>query len=751
MRPREWAHGLPRSPRVPPHRCCPSSALAAPRPIWQIRSTVIAAVALLVAACGGGKDVLGPTVGSLSVAVEGLPPTASASVTVSGPNGFTQVVGPAAITLTDLAPGTYTVAAAGVSDGGATYVPLPATQTVQVSAGGVAGASISYTATPGSLSLTVSGLPPGTSGAVTITGPSGYASTQGGSIVLGGLEPGTYALSAAVVGSATVYDPSPLAQSVVVSSSAAAAATVSYVQRATVSMNLTIHGFHITQSVQTYDRAVPLVAGRNGLLRVFVVASQSNTSAPEVRARFYRSGSLVQTVVIPAPGVSVPVDTIGSQANLARTWNADLPASLLQPGLDLVLDVDPTNLVPESSDTDNDYPADGNPIGLNLRTVAPLDLRFVPIRRTADNTTGNVNAGNVAQFADQTVRMHPLAAVNVDVRAAYTFTDTAQIQSNDGNGVWLRILSQVNALQAAEGGGRNYYGVIAVPYGGGIAGYGYVPGRASVGWDKLPSASGVTAHELGHNFGRSHAPCGGVSSSDPNFPYAGGVTGQWGFDLVSGTLKAPNLTDLMGYCNNTWISDYTYLGVMNQRGPAPAVQGGSVREPSLVVWGRIRDGEVILEPAFEATTEARLPLAAGPNLVRGFDEAGGEVFRLAFSGSLVADAPQREEQFAFAVPMRMLRGTLARIQLEGRGLQAVVRTTGARDAGRATGLRVERSAMGTTVRWNAADYPLAVIRDAATGQIQSLASGGSVTLDEAVGTLDVTLSDRARSRTERVR
>ena len=106
-----------------------------------------------------------------------------------------------------------------------------------------------------------------------------------------------------------------------------------------------------------------------------------------------------------------------------------------------------------------------------------------------------------------------------------------------------------------------------------MPGYGYVPGRAAVGWDKLPSASGVAAHELGHNFGRSHAPCGGVASPDPNYPYAGGVTGQWGYDLVAGTLKPPTNTDLMGYCGNTWISDYTYMGVHEPARARPANPG----------------------------------------------------------------------------------------------------------------------------------------------------------------------------------
>lgn len=716
-----------------------------------LRPAALLSVGLLalLTACGG-KDTTGPTVGSLAIGVTGLPGTATPSVTVSGPDGFSQIVGPSAATLADLPPGTYAIVAAGVSDGGTSYVPLPATQTARVTAGGAANASVSYTATPGSLSLTVSGLPGSVNAAVTVSGPSGYSSAHTGSVVLSGLAPGTYTVSAAVAGTATLYDPSPLTQSVAITSSAAAAAAVNYVQRASVSFNLRIDGFHVTQSVQTYDRSVPLVSGRNGFLRVFVVANQANTTAPDVRARFYRAGTLIQTLTIAAPGASVPTDTAASQATLSRTWNATLPATLLQPGLDIVLDVDPTNLIPEASDADNSYPTNGTPLSLNLRTVAPLDLRFVPIRRTADNTTGNVTAANAAQFADQTVRVHPLAAVNVDVRAAYTYTDTAQIQSGDGNGVWLRILSQMSALQAAEGGTKNYYGVIAVPYGSGIAGYGYVPGRSAVGWDKLPSASGVAAHELGHNFGRSHAPCGGVSSSDPNYPYAGGVTGQWGYDLVAGTLKPPTSTDLMGYCGTTWISDYTYVGVLNQRGPAPAIQVGTVREPTLIVWGRIRDGEVVLEPAFEATTEARMPLTAGPNLLQGFDAAGGEAFRLAFSATPVADAPHDEAHFAFAVPLRLIRGSLARLQLDSRGQRAELATTGARAAGRVSSLRVDRSGNATTVRWNATDYPLAVVRDA-SGRILSLAQGGSVTLDNSPDALDVTLSDRTRSRTERIR
>jgi hypothetical protein len=160
---------------------------------------------------------------------------------------------------------------------------------------------------------------------------------------------------------------------------------------------------------------------------------------------------------------------------------------------------------------------------------------------------------------------------------------------------------------------------------------------------------------------------------------------------------------------------------------------------------------VVLEPAFEAVTESRLPQSAGPNLVQGLDAAGGEAFRLAFAGTPVADAPYHEEHFAYAVPLRLIHGSITRLRLQGRGRQITATPTGAGVARRATDLRLERSAGGATVRWNAVDYPLAVIRDAATGEIRSLATGGSVTLLDVPGALDVTVSDRVGGPTERLR
>ena len=58
----------------------------------------------------------------------------------------------------------------------------------------------------------------------------------------------------------------------------------------------------------------------------------------------------------------------------------------------------------------------------------------------------------------------------------------------------------------------------------------------------------------------------------------------------------------MGYCNNEWISDYTYLGVLNWRAAESFSRPSQdVIEPGMLVWGRIEDGRAVLEPAVRVT------------------------------------------------------------------------------------------------------------------------------------------------------
>jgi len=98
------------------------------------------------------------------------------------------------------------------------------------------------------------------------------------------------------------------------------------------------------------------------------------------------------------------------------------------------------------------------------------------------------------------------------------------------------------------------------------------------------------AHEVGHNHGRNHAPCvtgGSISGVDNNYPYSGGLIGSWGYDARTQKLFDPSKTsDIMGYCNSKWISDYTYAGLTTRMS---AVNGVTmVYTPSDTVVSRWR-------------------------------------------------------------------------------------------------------------------------------------------------------------------
>jgi len=94
--------------------------------------------------------------GSLTVTLSGAP--GDAAVQVSGPNGFAQSV-TASRTLTDLAPGTYTLTASAVRQSGqivdTVFDPAPRTTTAPVVAGETATVPVTYAVRPGTGALYV--------------------------------------------------------------------------------------------------------------------------------------------------------------------------------------------------------------------------------------------------------------------------------------------------------------------------------------------------------------------------------------------------------------------------------------------------------------------------------------------------------------------------------------------------------------------------------------------------------------------
>ena len=157
--------------------------------------------------------------GAMQLIVGGLPAGFDADVTVSGPNGFSRQPS-SDLLLQDLEAGSYQVTARSVSSGGDTFRPEPSSQSVVVRSGDTTSVQIAYadaSLTTGSIEITIGGLPIGSAAPVTLRGPEGFVQSVAASGTIGGLEPGTYTVTALELETAgDIFAPDSSSQSVAV-------------------------------------------------------------------------------------------------------------------------------------------------------------------------------------------------------------------------------------------------------------------------------------------------------------------------------------------------------------------------------------------------------------------------------------------------------------------------------------------------------------------------------------------------------
>lgn len=139
-----------------------------------------------------------PLTGSLKLNVAGVPTGQHPLLHLSGPNGYTADLSSlVAQTLSDLAPGDYTLSADTLRDSNFNYPASVQPATVTVQRGRTAVVNTSYARDPnlGNLSVRLLGLPEGAVGRLTATGADSVAHTLSGSGILTDLPRGRYTLS----------------------------------------------------------------------------------------------------------------------------------------------------------------------------------------------------------------------------------------------------------------------------------------------------------------------------------------------------------------------------------------------------------------------------------------------------------------------------------------------------------------------------------------------------------------------------
>ena len=137
---------------------------------------------------------------------------------------------------------------------------------------------------------------------------------------------------------------------------------------------------YLTQGVQSLDFPVSLVAGEDALLRVFVVTDMDvDVPRPPVRALFYLSDTEVYEVDIPSNGAIIPEQI--ELGDLSLSANAKIPGSVLSPGLEMVIEIDPDNELDPAVGVPERLPPEGR-VSLDVVRLAPLELTLVPFMWT---------------------------------------------------------------------------------------------------------------------------------------------------------------------------------------------------------------------------------------------------------------------------------------------------------------------------------------------------------------------------------
>ena len=189
------------------------------------RAVACVAIATLVAGCSPDRPVAepsgpgvpqrsaGPTHdGWLVIQVTGLPEGAPAAITVRGPGTFTAAVS-RSDTLIGLSTGSYTLTVDPVVHQAHQYRGEEASLTVTVKALSITTVPVRYAISTGALEISVAGLPSGATPDISVTGESGYSARVGGSVILTGLTPGGYAVSASSLFlDGTTWQPEPSRQ-----------------------------------------------------------------------------------------------------------------------------------------------------------------------------------------------------------------------------------------------------------------------------------------------------------------------------------------------------------------------------------------------------------------------------------------------------------------------------------------------------------------------------------------------------------
>lgn len=333
----------------------------------------------------------------------------------------------------------------------------------------------------------------------------------------------------------------------------------------------------VSEGKAVKTRNAPVVVNRPGLVRVYVKPGAGYT-ATEVTAELRMVDG---TTRLPIVKDTKTITKESTDEDTKSTFNFEVPGTSIPKGVTYQIFLTAKGgTVQKAGTTDQArFPAAGGVQALDPETAGKLKVVIVPVKYDADGSgrVPDTSAAQLELYKQTFMSRYATAEVEVTARAPWSWTNAI---SANGSG-FSQVLNGITNLRKQDGVANDvyYYGALAPKSsfstfcgGGCVTGLSSVAGlktpfmRASVGVGFPGQDSANTAaHEVGHAHGREHAPCGGAGGPDPDFPYSGGVIGVWGYNIFTKQFISPTRGhDMMGYCPNEWVSDYTFTALFDR-------------------------------------------------------------------------------------------------------------------------------------------------------------------------------------------
>ncbi len=376
-----------------------------------------------------------------------------------------------------------------------------------------------------------------------------------------------------------------------------------------VNRQVSITGIEVTQAIQNANSGmVPLVAGKKTVVRVHLNIMDGLGNLPGIHGFLYYPYTGSGPIYSPInTGGTVTVRANPDRAQLNQSLNFIIPGNYASVGDGFMF----LRVLPPPGVTINGQSEIQHTRPLNFTSTPPLRLRLVGLSYTDAGNTYTPQNIDFARTESWLRAAYPIGSL-IASRTQTTWLDYLGLPTCTPVNQFLALAKLLNIIGGTDTSDTRYHGLI---YDGAPLQYqmtgccctsGASSGPAGSGnrytWDTDGSyADWYTGHEIAHAYGQCHPGFCLKQAKDARphcgtYPYPNGDIGgpssdpdrYYGLDIETLTVYGPQSKDVMTYCDDQWISDFTYERIRDKmRNPTVVAQVSSQTQEHVLVAGSI--------------------------------------------------------------------------------------------------------------------------------------------------------------------